>query len=194
METLRLLKQEINDTEQLEHDFAKWKLIVAASLGGAALGLGEEHPHYWLLLFIPFVCAYIDLHCYQYEERVVVISRFLSLYRQRSGAQDEDDAALQAYETHCARLRGKRVFDLGEYANLAASTILSIIAPAIAVAASATLRRAVSSEAINTFTSIWLLGVVLIITQWLYHKNRLKKLAERFTWTEDADTEHLPDK
>jgi len=64
-------------------------------------------------------------------------------YRRRSSAQDENDATLQAFETRCDRLRRQRVFDFGEYSNLAASTILSIVAPGIAVACSATLRNGV---------------------------------------------------
>src|SRR5947209_12059355 len=123
METLLLLKQEINQTMESEHDFAKWKLIVAAGLGGAALGLGKDNPHYWLLFFVPFACAYIDLHLYQYQERIGVLARFIRNYKPPvaplpavsvppATPGTPPDTALQEYELTCHRLRGKHVFDL----------------------------------------------------------------------------------
>jgi hypothetical protein len=52
--TLILLKEEINKTNEAEHDLAKWKLGVTAALGAAALGVGKDgSPPYWLLLSIP---------------------------------------------------------------------------------------------------------------------------------------------
>jgi hypothetical protein len=62
-----------------EHDLAKWKLGVTAALAAAAFGLAGQNsgPNYWLLLIVPFVCAYVDLYAYQYELRIRVIARFL---------------------------------------------------------------------------------------------------------------------
>jgi hypothetical protein len=56
METSHLLKEEINQTLDSLHDFAKWKLIVTSALAGAGFGLtsgATSAPHYSLLLFIP---------------------------------------------------------------------------------------------------------------------------------------------
>jgi len=173
VETFKLLKEEIGQTTKSEHDFAKWKLIVVASLGGAALGLGKEDPHYWLLLFIPFICAYIDLHSYQYQNRIMVIARFLRSYRS-AGASQGDEAALQEYENVCERLRRKHFFDLGQYANLASSLILSVIAPGFAVAS--TWKSAGKASVIfYVELGVWAAGIVLIWAIWHYHRIYLPK-------------------
>src|SRR5579864_4908218 len=104
VKSLQLLKQEIVQTMESEHDFAKWKLIVVAALGGTAMGLGKETPRYWLLLFIPFLCAYIDLHSYQYQNRIMVLARFIRDYHPAHPVR-EDDATLHAYEGLCHRFR-----------------------------------------------------------------------------------------
>ena len=96
MDSLITLKEEINKNNEMEHDLAKWKLGVTAALGAAAFGLGKDcgTPPYWLLLFVPFVCAYIDLFVYQYELRILVIARFLRQHHQ------DGDKFLMKYEKH----------------------------------------------------------------------------------------------
>jgi len=161
MATLDLLKQEINETMKSEHDFAKWKLIVVAGLGGAALGLGKESPHYWLMLCIPFVCAYIDLHSYQYQTRIMVLARFIREH-------GKEDPVLQAYEKLCEKFRQKRTFYMGQYANLSASLGLSLLAPAFAVAP---FWDPVRKMSVGAYVAIglWVLGIVLIVILWGYH-------------------------
>jgi len=178
METLNLLKQEINQAIESEHDFAKWKLIVVAGLGGTALGLGKEgDPHYWLLLFIPFACAYVDLHLYQTQERILVLAQFIRDYRPVS-ADEKGDTILQDYEANCAELRRQHnIFDLGQHANFAASIGLSLAA-GLAVAA---YPRSTEKTSIGVWVAgiIWGVGIVLILSLKLYHSYRLK-LIERF--------------
>jgi hypothetical protein len=124
-----LLKQEINDTQAAQHDLAKWKLLVTASLGAAAFGLvekGDPERFRWLLLFIPFVCAYVDLYDYQYRLRVFVIARFLR--------EMGSDPELKKYEQECQRVRescADDIFDVGRWAGLGSSLVASIVGPLI---------------------------------------------------------------
>ena len=123
--TPALLKGEINTTQEQEHDLAKWKLIATGVLGAAAFGLsGEQHvPNYWLLFFVPFVCAYVDLYDYQYRLRVLVIGKFLR--------DQESDPELQSYEKRCEALRQQRSrdFDLGKWAGIGSSIGASLFGP-----------------------------------------------------------------
>lgn len=173
MESLNLLKQEINQTMEDEHDFAKWKLIVAATLGAAALGFDKAAaPHYWLLLFIPYVCAYIDLHLYQYQARILVLAKFIRNYS-AAGAANADNA-LQDYEKNCKTLRKAHFFDLGQAANFAASLGLSIVAPLIAFVA-----YSGSNQPIKPTCSaviIWVVGFVIICILWFFQRVRLGEL------------------
>lgn len=184
MESLSLLKEEINQTLESEHDFAKWKLIVAAALGGAALGLEKDtSPRYWLLLFIPFACAYIDLHLCQYQARILVLARFIRDYSPAGGVKGSDKT-LQDYERHVAHLRASKryMFDLGQSANRVASLGLSLVA-GLALAAS---WRSMPSLNAGFWlgVGIWVFGIVLIWMVWSGHKHRLgdlKKAAEHIS-------------
>ena len=117
-----LLKEEINKTQDAEHDLAKWKLGVTAAMGAAAFGLSKDNsPSYWLLFLVPFVCAYVDLYDYQYRLRTLVIAKFL---RERAG-----DPVLAEYEERCTKERHERVFDLGTMAGISSSIGASIFGP-----------------------------------------------------------------
>jgi hypothetical protein len=173
MDSLNLLKQEINQTLEAEHDFAKWKLLVAAALGATALGLDKGGtPHYSLLLFIPFVCAYIDIHLYQYQARILVLAQFIRDYHPPLALPD---TVLQDYESRVAGLRTKHIFDLGQYANFAASIGLSIVA-GLPLAAS---WWSGESTNVNKWVAlaIWGVGIVLIFILRVHHRSRLKVLA-----------------
>lgn len=175
METSHLLKGEINQTLDSLHDFAKWKLIVTSALAGAGFGLGSssaEKPHYSLLLFIPFACAYVDLNCYQYLIRITVLARALR--------EHAEDALLKAYERECDELRERYgIFDLGKYAGVGASLAASIVAPGFAVAAFSAAKDARFYLSI----CVWLLGVILIIALWSFFKRK----------NEAADKGKIPD-
>lgn len=172
--TLNLLKQEINKTFEAEHDLAKWKLGVTAALGAAAFGFGKDgsNPNYWLLLFVPFVCAYVDLFNYQYELRILVIARFL----RKPGQGDE---LLQKYELECERERGKRIFSLGNLAEISCSLGASILGPIFYVLHN----RYYGSDKGSLLVSrpaagmIWLWGVLLIIFLWLYFQYKTRQLS-----------------
>jgi len=177
-ETFQLLKQEIMQAIEAEHDFAKWKLIVVAALGAAALGLGKDgksqSPHYehWLLPIIPFACAYIDLQTYQCLNRIMVIARFIRTYRKDDPTMGNGDRAMQRYEDFCAQARGTQAFfSLGSRANFAASLIASVVAAGAffwLVCDFWPLGGLVTSFTIG----IWVLGVVLICILGYYHKYR----------------------
>jgi glycosyl hydrolase family 15 len=198
VDSLNLLKQEINQTLESEHDFTKWKLIVASALGGAALGLAKtDNAHIWLILLIPFACAYIDLHLAQYQTRILVLAQFIRRY-QPSGQGQDVDATLPAYEQYCARLRkrGKtHFFDLGQFAHRLASFGLSIAGPVIAGLAfwqspptTAVGFRARSVDALHAFvcwmptlkhlwgTVVWVAGIAIIWFVWSTHGRRLREL------------------
>lgn len=198
VESLSLLKAEINQTLEAEHDFAKWKLIVTAALGGAALGLGKDNAsQLWLLLLIPFACAYIDLHLSQYQARILVLAQFIRRYH--AGATvDDGDTVLQDYEKYCHELRSGKIhfFDLGQFANRHASFGLSLAVPIVALLAS---WRSLSSAAgfwnrsvaaIGAFLHwiptlkhfwamlVWLSGMAAIWLVWHSHSRRLDNLSK----------------
>jgi Glycosyl hydrolases family 15 len=185
VESLNLLKQEINQTLESEHDFAKWKLIVVAALGGAALGLAKtDQPQVWLLLLIPFACAYIDLHLSQYQARILVLAQFIRRYRS-SPLSEDADTTLEDYEKYCHELRATKdhFFDLGLFANRAASLALSIAVPVVAGLA---LWQGPPSKAVGFLhwpsmkhsfgVAVWLVGMALILGIWCSHTKRLDKL------------------
>jgi hypothetical protein len=184
----QMLKEEINKINDVGYDLAKWKLVVTAALGAAAIGLGSNtkpgsDPHLnpsWLLLLIPFVCAYIDLHGYQNALRVLVISNFLS--RHKAG-----DDVLRAYEQHCASLRGEKkfkgVFTLAEEAGTASSIVMSVIAPVLYLV----IRRGGGFwDAWGSVTSwekffivlVWVVGMLLSVALRVQFWQIRKRLAE----------------
>lgn len=169
---LTLLKQEINATMEAEHDLAKWKLGVTAALGAAAFGLSKDtSSNYWLLLLVPFVCAYVDLYSYQYELRIRVIARFLR------GHSDTGIELLQQYEKDCENWRKQTVFSLGNWAGFGCSIGASACGPMFYIARHwhDTDLLGVSHEAAG---AIWLLGVFLIIGLWLFSQQELGKVGD----------------
>ena len=170
--TVALLKEEINKTLESEHDLAKWKLGVTAALGATAFGLTKQSdPNYWLLLFVPFVCVYIDLYVYQYQSRIKVIANFLRL-------NAEGDGLLQKYEKECERLRGENVFSLGNWAGLGCSLGASILGPAFYLVRNMhdiLANRLLVSHAIAGV--VWLVGLGLIIYLWYYSQAEGEKVS-----------------
>jgi hypothetical protein len=155
METSHLLKQEINQTLESLHDFAKWKLIVSAFLASAALGLPSGKGKVWVLLLIPYASAYIDLNCYQYLIRITVLARGLREF--------SDDELLRSYEGLCEQLREKYgVFNLGRHAQIAVSLGISA-APAFAV-----FEYLQNRMALIICIVVWGIGIGLIVKLWLY--------------------------
>jgi len=120
--SLALLKQEILNTQETQHDLAKWKLLVTAALGSAALGLTKEtSSYYWIFLFVPFVCAYIDLHDCQYQLRILAIAAFLR--------RQSKNSILCDYEKECQRKRQRHYFSLGKLAGFGSSLVAMAFGP-----------------------------------------------------------------
>jgi hypothetical protein len=177
VESLNLLKQEINQTLESEHDFAKWKLIVVAALGGAALGPGKDaKPQAWILLFIPFACAFIDLHLSQYQARILVLAQFIRSYVPGGGAAVVD-TTLRDYEEYCGslRLQKKHIFDLGQFANSIASIGLSMAAALVAMAASWKWPPAIDVH-FWLGGGIWVAGIAAICIVWISNGRRLDQI------------------
>jgi len=164
VKTSELLKGEINQTLKSLHDFAKWKLIVTSALAAAAFGLTSTggQARYWMLLLIPYACGYIDLNCYQYLIRITVISRSLRM-------ASKTDEGLARYESLCHELRQRGVFSLGEYAEVAVSLAISLVAPLFAVFQFQQDKRPLEMCLAAAF---WLLGVLSVIGLWLYYKGK----------------------
>lgn len=161
------LKEEINKTNEAEHDLAKWKLVVTASLGAAAFGLfgAANRTNYWVLLVIPFVCAYIDLFKYQYELRILVIAQFL---RENHG----DTGILQRYELGCdANRRTQGTFSLGTLADITCSLGATLLAAALYILLNGTGQWMSQIGAVV----IWFLGLAMIIAVRLHfgHTRRI---------------------
>lgn len=79
IEAIKILKEETKLTLSDLHDFAKWKLTAAAALASIGLGLTRDHSQasLWLLVFIPYVCLFVDLNIYNYNLRLLVISKVI---------------------------------------------------------------------------------------------------------------------
>jgi len=168
MDTASLLKQEINKTLDDLHDFAKWKLIAVSSLATAGLGLAQANsPNqtYWLLVFVPYACAYVDLNCYQYLLRILLIAKVLR--------RSQDERLLQDYEDECENYRHKGLFGFGIFAQLGSSLAFSTILPAFA------LPRFVLAHAeawLPLALAGWILGLLSLVLAYLSFANKCKLL------------------
>ncbi len=170
MDAARLLKEEINHTHESLHDFAKWKLIIVSALWVTALGLGQsEQPRseYWLLLLVPFACAYVDLHGYQYVLRMFVISEALR-------SAENSDMLIKRYEHLCEQRRHDGIFDLGSYAGISSSLAFSVLAPIYAVAELARARAAGGKMAAAIILAV--IGICLIVFLFVHFRRMSAKL------------------
>lgn len=93
---LGALRTEIVETEKLQTDTARWKLIAFAAIVSAAFGAFSAAPNterYLELMFaVPAVCIFCDLTSSHLMMRILVIGAFL---------RSKGDP----YETFCHRLR-----------------------------------------------------------------------------------------
>jgi hypothetical protein len=77
------LRDELIECHKIRADFLKWKLVLIAVLGGAALSVKvtdtnlDPAARTLVLLLIPFVCVYADLMCLQNALRAHSITRFI---------------------------------------------------------------------------------------------------------------------
>jgi hypothetical protein len=76
MDTLR---EEIVESQKTRSDLLKWKLIIVAGIGGAALGFSGKGPGnaHFALAVLPLACAYVDLLCRSLSLRNKAIGLFI---------------------------------------------------------------------------------------------------------------------
>ena len=88
------LRNEIIQTQKIRSDLIKWKLLIVAGIGGAALGFSGHGPASnapLALAIIPFACVYVDLLCRHLSLRNRAIGVFIR-------SQQSHDAILRDYE------------------------------------------------------------------------------------------------
>jgi len=100
---LEHLKSEIDSAQKARDDLMKWKLVVVAVIGAAALGLTDRMsaPNAQLALaIIPFACAYIDLLCRNLSLRSKLVSAFLAQEAalQANGPSERFEAFYQEFQ------------------------------------------------------------------------------------------------
>jgi len=76
MDTLR---EEIIESQKTRSDLLKWKLVIVAGIGGAALGFSDKGPGnaHFALAVLPLACAYVDLLCRSLSLRNKAIGLFI---------------------------------------------------------------------------------------------------------------------
>jgi len=156
MDAPTLLKEEINKTLDSLHDFSKWKLIVVSALAATATGLPgskiQTGPS-WLLVVVPFACAYVDLNSYQYLLRIFLIAKVLR--------QVEEDKVLRQYENECEKYRAQGYFSMGMFAQLGSSVIISLILPGFACAR--LILDNTDTWMVGAFVAVWLVGIAFLV-------------------------------
>ncbi len=79
----KFLRQEIIESQKMQADFLKWKLITVAAVFPISLGLTSKHCNptedstKLLICLIPLLCAYVDLICLHNLCRAITIGAFL---------------------------------------------------------------------------------------------------------------------
>jgi len=116
------LRSQIAETQKTRSDLMKWKLVIVAALGGAALGINTSgsRPEY-LLCLIPFACVYVDALCAHLSLRVKKMGEFLA----HSEAVTQDDKLEHQYEVFLRKLPSDT--RLEAIALLVSTTLLSLV-------------------------------------------------------------------
>ena len=124
------LRDEIIECQKVRSDFIKWKLILVAAVGSAALGLGGDGTTATglpvLLAFISLICVYVDSVCIHNDARIMVIAEFLR-------GHGHDSAVARKYEELCDKRR--TTFSSEGIVLAACSALLSVLAVLIGAAA-----------------------------------------------------------
>src|ERR1700736_1282309 len=97
------LRTEIIEAQKARSDLFKWKIILVATLGAVALGLGpppagsaaSRFSNDYLLCIIPFVCLYVDILCSHMNLRMLVIGHYLRLAHLKR--KDPNDAEYEDF-------------------------------------------------------------------------------------------------
>ena len=108
METLR---NELIETQKVRADLMKWKLLIVAGIGGAALGFsggdGGNPPTsaHLALAIIPLACVYVDLLCRHMSLRNKAIGLFIAAGGHQSyHLRDYERFYLEVSETAWSRV------------------------------------------------------------------------------------------
>jgi hypothetical protein len=132
------IRDEIVETQKIQAEFTRWKLLLIAAVGAAGLGVAPVasggHPTV-LLGLLPFVCLYADALVYNSGVRVLATARWLRIGREShapAGGADGDFKsdhsefrALSKYE-HFLRAHRKH-FNLEVIALVGASVSTSLV-------------------------------------------------------------------
>jgi hypothetical protein len=171
------LRDEIIESQKARADLSKWKLILIAAIGGAALGLGEKADPAGaattrgilaLFALLPLACLYVDVVCIHNDLRMMVIGRFLRM---------ETASDVGRYEEFCEKFR--RVFGLENFALTGTTVVISAVVAAIGFSAHGGQGSlGMSPDSINDLLVISA-AAVLAVSGWLFlwKTVRLKDLA-----------------
>jgi hypothetical protein len=140
MSLLDKIRDEVLETQKTQASFARWKLLLVASLGAAGLGIVPREPNgrgAALLSLLPLVCVYADSLFFNSGIRVLAIARYLRVNAKWNGpdpsgiveADHRDWAAARDYERFF--VNNRHHFDLEVVAlqgvTLGVSTIVLIL-------------------------------------------------------------------
>ena len=77
-EVVGKLRDEVVKLQKARLDLLKWKLILVAGLGAAALGVASDNSRGLPVLFalISFVCLFVDMVCAYIDHRILVSAAF----------------------------------------------------------------------------------------------------------------------
>ena len=113
------LRLEIIESQKIQADYLKWKLISVATLASIAIGVSGNSTNgeaEFLLCIVPFCCAYIDIISLHVMMRILTIGA----YFKRSGCD---------YESFVEDVRkaSNGLFKLENYALNGSSLIFNVI-------------------------------------------------------------------
>jgi len=88
---MEALRAQISETQNARSDLMKWKLVIVAALGGAALGVNNQGARLqYLLCFVPFVCVYVDALCAHLSLRIIAIGDFIAAEKPRTPDEERE--------------------------------------------------------------------------------------------------------
>lgn len=176
---MQTLRTELIETQKVRSDLMKWKLIIIAIVGGAALGLssggGAMSQSPLALAILPIACVYVDLLCRHLSLRTKAIGLFFA-------NSEHDNKVLRDYERFYIDLSRDawKHLSLESMALLWCTLTVSILTVPIGILAADLWRTPAShlwelALLIGSGTS----GVVLsLISHWRYEQ--AKKAAEDY--------------
>lgn len=128
----KALRMEIIETQKARSDLLKYKLIGVAVLAATGLGLQQSTPQAFMdvnytLGIIPFVCVYVDLLCYHFNIRILVIGNYLRCHDDKYEVFVHSlTDKINALRTNEHR-RTLNIFEIEDWALLWSSIALSLL-------------------------------------------------------------------